>query len=80
MVKFHHDLESILVGILISDGWLSINKSGNTRVFFKQSLDKLEYFFSVYNKFSHYCSNYPQLNKTTLKGKTFYSISVASHN
>ena len=40
-----YELESILVGILISDGWLSINKSGNTRLFFKQSLSKIKYFF-----------------------------------
>lgn len=73
-----YELESILVGILISDGWLGINKSGNTRLFFKQSFDKLEYFFYVYNKFSHYCSNYPALQKTKLNNKYFYGIYFAT--
>jgi hypothetical protein len=31
----YYELESIIVGILISDGWLQINKKGNTRLFFK---------------------------------------------
>ena len=73
-----YELESILVGIIISDGWLSINKSGNTRFFFKQSLDKIKYFFNVYNKFSHYCSNYPQIKIEYLNGKKFYSIYFAT--
>lgn len=73
-----YELESILVGILISDGWLSINKSGNTRLFFKQSLSKIKYFFYVYNKFSHYCSNYPQLKIQVLKDKKFYAVYFAT--
>ena len=72
------ELESILVGILISDGWLTINKSGNTRLFFKQSLDKIKYFFYVYNKFSHYCSNFPHLKVQELNGKTFHALYFAS--
>ena len=73
-----YELESILIGILISDGWLSINKSGNTRLFFKQSIDKIDYFLFVFNKFSHYCSNYPQIQNTVLNGKHFYGIYFAT--
>ena len=76
-----YELESILIGIIISDGWLSINKSGNTRLFFKQSLDKLEYFLYVFNKFSHYCSNYPQFHlraASKLNDKNFTSIYFAT--
>nr|YP_010714068.1 LAGLIDADG homing endonuclease [Fuscoporia gilva]WDD39631.1 LAGLIDADG homing endonuclease [Fuscoporia gilva] len=73
-----YELDSILIGILISDGWLSINKSGNTRLFFKQSLDNIEYFFYVFNKFSHYCSNYPQFKISKLNDKYFYSIYFAT--
>jgi hypothetical protein len=39
------NLRSILVGILISDAWMQINKGGNSRLAFKQSLDHFEYFF-----------------------------------
>jgi hypothetical protein len=88
MVKFpdlatagkKYELESILVGILISDGWLSISKSGNTRFFFKQSLDKIEYFLDVYNKFSHYCSNYPQIQVQKLNNSKFYGIYFATRS
>ena len=73
-----YELESILVGIIISDGWLQINKSGNTRLFCKQSLDKIEYFFYVYKKFSHYCSNYPQIQVTKLNNKYFKGIYFAT--
>lgn len=73
-----YELESILIGIIISDGWLSINKSGNTRLFFKQSLDKIEYFLYVFNRFSHYCSNYPQFQFTKLNDKYFTSIYFAT--
>jgi len=41
MVKIPSHLQSILVGILISDAWLQNNKAGNTRLAFKQSIDKL---------------------------------------
>src|SRR6266702_223212 len=37
MVKLPNHLRSMLGGLLISDAWLQINKSGNTRFFFKQS-------------------------------------------
>nr|YP_009690281.1 LAGLIDADG homing endonuclease [Fomitiporia mediterranea]QEG57061.1 LAGLIDADG homing endonuclease [Fomitiporia mediterranea] len=69
-----YELESILVGILISDAWLSINKTGNTRLFFKQSLDKTKYLFFVFNKFSHYCSNFPQVKIQKLNGKTYHAL------
>ena len=57
MVNIPFNLKPILVGILISDAWLQINKAGNTRLAFKQSIDKLEYFLYVLNKLSHYCSS-----------------------
>nr|YP_010691047.1 LAGLIDADG endonuclease [Phellinus igniarius]WBU93148.1 LAGLIDADG endonuclease [Phellinus igniarius] len=72
------DIKSILIGIIISDGWLQINKSGNTRFFFKQSLDKIEYFLYVFNKFSHYCSSYPMLSKSKIENKYFYGIYFAT--
>jgi NADH-ubiquinone oxidoreductase chain 4 len=40
MVKIPSNLDSIILGILISDGWLYINKAGNTLLGFKQSINK----------------------------------------
>lgn len=78
MVNIPSHLQSILVGILISDAWLQINKAGNTRLAFKQSIDKLEYLFCVFNKLSHYCSTYPHLTKTNINGNIFYGISFST--
>jgi heme/copper-type cytochrome/quinol oxidase subunit 1 len=77
MVKIPYNLNSILFGILISDGWLQRNKSTYsdlTRLAFKQSIDKLEYFLIVFNRFSPYCSNYPSISKTKIKDKIFKGI------
>lgn len=70
MTDIPKNLNSLLVGILISDAWLQrteINKSDLTRLAFKQSIDKFEYFFMVYNYLSHYCSNSPSLSITNLR-------------
>lgn len=37
-----------------------------------------EYFFYVYNKLSHYCSNYPQFKISKLNDKCFYSVYFAT--
>jgi len=50
MVNIPSHLQSILVGILISDAWLQINKAGNTRLAFKQSIDKLEISFLCFQQ------------------------------
>jgi hypothetical protein len=75
MVRIPPNMYSILVGLIISDGWLEINKSGNTRFVFKQSIDKFEYCYTVFLKLSHYCPSYPFIVKTNLNGKLFYGIS-----
>ena len=78
MVQIPSNKYSIFIGILLSDGWLQINKSGNTRFALKQSLDHFEYFYSVFIQLSHYCSAPPKLTKTKLNSKTFYGISFTT--
>jgi group I intron endonuclease len=78
MVNIPFNLQSLIIGILISDVWLQINKAGNTRLAFKQSLDKAEYFFNVFNKLSHYCSSYPYITKTKFKKIKFYDIAFTT--
>jgi hypothetical protein len=72
------NLYSVLVGILISDAWLQNNKSGNSRLAFKQSLSHFKYFYFIFTKFSHYCSAPPKISKTILNNKTFYAISFST--
>ena len=56
------NLQSIVLGILLSDGHLYINKTGNTLLSFKQSIYNIKFFLFVFNKFIHYCSSYPRLD------------------
>lgn len=67
-------IKNILIGILISDGWMQINKNGNSRFAFKQSLINLEYFLKVSLIFSHYCSAPFKLANTVVNHKEFNSL------
>ena len=40
MVAFPSNLQSMLGGLLISDGWLEISKTGSTRFFFNKKTNK----------------------------------------
>jgi hypothetical protein len=53
--------ESVITGVLLSDGWLtfSSNTSTNCRLGFKQSFSHFSYFYSVFNLLNHYCSSMP---------------------
>jgi heme/copper-type cytochrome/quinol oxidase subunit 1 len=80
MVNIPFHLHSLILGLIISDGWLQINKAGNTRLAFKQSIDKLEYLFYVFNLLAHYCSTYPYITTTNIKGKTFKSLAFSTRS
>ena len=45
MVAFPSNLRSMLGGLLISDGWLEISKTGSTRFFLNKVFSKLNSFF-----------------------------------
>lgn len=45
MVQIPYNLDSLLLGVIISDGHLRINKAGNTLLSFKQSLHNFEFFY-----------------------------------
>lgn len=74
MVKIPTQLYSMLGGLIISDAWLQINKSGNTRFFFKQSISNFTFVYFVFNKIIHFCSSYPSITNTTINGKNFKGI------
>jgi hypothetical protein len=73
-------VKNIIIGILISDGWLQRNKSGHTRLGFKQSLINIEYFYFIFTKLSHYCSTTPKLAQTILNNKNFYGIYLSTRS
>ena len=74
MVDLPYNLRSMLGGLIISDGWLEINKSGNTRFFFKQSIDKSEFVLFVFTKFSHFCSSYPTITTARINNREFKGL------
>lgn len=82
---------SVITGLLLSDGWSvyssSSRKNGvvesklNARIGFRQSYEKFNYFFFVFNILSHYCSSYPYLsigkrNNTITKSLTLQTRSL----
>uniref|UniRef100_UPI0028E0A35A hypothetical protein n=1 Tax=Perenniporia fraxinea TaxID=1350006 RepID=UPI0028E0A35A len=69
-------LDSIILGVLLSDGWLYKNKSNKTLLAFKQT--NFEYLWFVYTKFSHYCRSLPKIAKTQINGKKFFSFVFAT--
>lgn len=65
---------SILIGILLSDGWMSIHKGWNPSIGLKQSIKNFEYLWFVFIQLSSICSNTPFLCKNIKRGKLFYSL------
>ena len=86
MYELPYYQSSVLVGILLSDGWSVFsqgvdNSKLNARIGFKQSFDKLKYFFYVFDIFSPYCVSMPYLtvgqrNKTVTNSLTFQTRSL----
>lgn len=66
MVKIPIQLESVILGLMLSDGHLFINKSGNTLLKLKLSIKSFELFWIIFSKFNHYCQGYPRLDYTNL--------------
>jgi heme/copper-type cytochrome/quinol oxidase subunit 1 len=72
-----------LIGIILSDGNINVNNNKvkvGARFRFKQSMSKLDYVHSVFCLVSHYCSSYPKLVKSRLKGRDIYGIEIISRS
>lgn len=82
MIKLAPTPYSIIVGLLLSDGWLTLStdKSLNARLGFKQSLDKCSYVLFVFNQLSHYCTSVPSLTTSTRAGKLSYGLQFFSRS
>lgn len=67
-INIPHDILYMLVGIILTDGYIKKNDKNketkfivNSRFELKQSLTHVEYILSVFNRISHYCANVPKL-------------------
>ena len=70
---------SIIVGHLLSDGWLEkFSPNSNTRFRFKQSLEKSLYVLTSFFHLSHYCSRLPYIVKSNRKGKDLFALEFST--
>jgi LAGLIDADG DNA endonuclease family len=74
MITFNLLQRSIIVGILLSDGWMQIRKGWNPRIGFKQSFKHFTYCWYVFTTLSNLCSGYPWNTKIIKRGKLFFGI------
>ena len=74
MVIFTPYTKGVIVGLILSDGWLIISNSNNARLGFKQALFKFAYVWDVFNILSHYCSSSPCLVGGVRAGNRFYAL------
>ena len=81
MVCLPTKVENIIIGLLLSDGWMQKqNSGGHARLFFKQSLTKSEYLLFVFFLLQHYCKSYPILGYDKLNGKFFPYLSLSTRS
>jgi hypothetical protein len=71
MVRLASYQYSVIIGLILSDGWLNIasKTNKNARLGFAQSADHAEYFWFVFWSLSHYCSSYPIVRNRKAFGK-----------
>jgi hypothetical protein len=68
--------KSILVGIMLSDGWKQSRKGWNPRIGIKQSFKNFEYIWLLHIYLSNLLSTYPYTSQNTMRGKTFNSLTI----
>jgi heme/copper-type cytochrome/quinol oxidase subunit 1 len=81
MIKLPLNVIEVLVGLLLSDGWMQKhNMGGESRFSIKQSLQYFDYFWSVFIILNHYCSSYPSLTRTKYKNINYIGISMSTRS
>ena len=81
MIELPPYQKSVIVGLVLSDGWLALtdSKTGkNARLGFRQSIDESEYVWYVFNDLSHYCERYPYSYGSTRGGRIHYNLTITT--
>lgn len=76
MVELPYYQYNIIIGLLLSDGWLTLSSktSINARLGFKQTFNNLPYVLFIFNELSHYCSSYPNIIKNKRLEKVYLAL------
>lgn len=77
MLKLTPRVRSILIGILLSDGWLNKRKKEwNPRIGLKQSIINFEFIWYTLKEISYLCSGFIQFSISNLRGKNFGCVTI----
>lgn len=75
MLKLTSNVKSIIIGLILSDGWMQKRGHWNPRFGFKQSIINFPYIWYLYNELAYLCSGNIYNGKSKLRGKIFYNLS-----
>ena len=78
ILKLTPRARSIIIGLIISDGWMDKRGHWNPRFGFKQSIKNFPYIWHIYNELAYLCSGNIYLGKTKMRGEIFFNLSFQS--
>lgn len=76
MLSLTARVKSILIGMILSDGWIQKRGHWNARIAIKQSEKNFPYLWYIFNEISYICSNMPHSSENKLRGKIHYSWTI----
>ena len=82
MIELPSDKLSIIVGLILSDGWLRIGNKGSLNAYlgFKQYLARADYVLFVFLILSHYCKGVPRFTSGIRANNRYFGISFETRS